>query len=68
MSRAGFSTTGPVSTSLMDLGHPDINWVQLSQGFGVPATSAHTVEELTVAFSRAMAEPGPHLIELILQP
>jgi acetolactate synthase I/II/III large subunit len=68
MSRAGFSPIGPVAEPLIDLGHPDINWVQLSQGFGVPATAAFTVEEFTAAFSRAMAEPGPHLIELVLQP
>jgi len=68
MNRAGFSPIGPVAAPLMDLGHPDIDWVQLSRGFGVPATSAQTAEELTAAFSQAMAEPGPHLIELILQP
>jgi acetolactate synthase-1/2/3 large subunit len=42
--------------------------VHLSQGFGVPAISVSTVEEFSSAFSRAMAEPGPHLIELVLQP
>jgi len=66
--RAGYSPTGPASAPLIDLGHPDINWVQLSQGFGVPASSAFTVEDFRAAFSRAMAEPGPHLIELVLQP
>ncbi len=66
MSRAGFSPIGPVAAPLMDLGHPDIDWVMLSQGFGVPAVRAYTVEEFAAAFSRAMAEPGPHLIELFL--
>jgi len=65
--RAGFSTVGPAAAPLTDLGHPDINWVQLSQGFGVPATSVFTVEELAAAFCRAINEPGPHLIEMVLQ-
>jgi len=65
--RAGFSSAGPAAAPLTDLGHPDINWVQLSQGFGVPATSVFTVEELAAAFCRAINEPGPHLIEMVLQ-
>jgi acetolactate synthase-1/2/3 large subunit len=67
LKRAGFSTAGPAAARLTDLSNPDINWVQLSQGFGVPATAVFTVEELKAAFSRAIAEPGPHLIEIVLQ-
>jgi len=68
MRRAGHSVTGTEASSLIDLRNPDIDWVRLSLGFGVPAISVTTVEEFSSAFSRAMAEPGPHLIELVLQP
>jgi acetolactate synthase-1/2/3 large subunit len=68
LKRAGFTAVGPAAARLTDLSNPDINWVQLSKGFGVPATSVATVEELSDAFSMAMAESGPHLIEMILQP
>lgn len=67
LERAGCSTAGPAAEKLIDLNRPDINWVQLSQGFGVPATAAVTVAEFAAAFHRAMVEPGPHLIELVLQ-
>ena len=67
MKRAGFSPTGPVSDCLVNLDHPEIDWVRLGQGFGVPSMSAFTVEELADGFSRALEEPGPHLIELVLQ-
>ena len=33
---------------------------------GVPAVQATTAEELTAALDRALAEPGPHLIEAVL--
>jgi acetolactate synthase-1/2/3 large subunit len=68
LGRAGYPTAGPAASALTELSHPDINWVQLSQGFGVPAVRAVTVSEFAAAFHRAMAEPGPHLIELVLQP
>lgn len=68
LKRAGLPQTGPAAAALTDLGHPDLNWVKLSEGFGVPATSVFTVEELAAAFLRAVAEPGPHLIEMVYRP
>jgi acetolactate synthase-1/2/3 large subunit len=33
---------------------------------GVPGTAVTTADELVAAMERAIAEPGPHLIEAIL--
>jgi thiamine pyrophosphate-dependent acetolactate synthase large subunit-like protein len=33
---------------------------------GVPAVAVHTAEDAAVEIARAIAEPGPHLIEAIL--
>ena len=35
-------------------------------GFGVPARRADTGEELVEALESAVAEPGPHLIEVLV--
>ena len=63
LARVGSAATGPRSRSLLDLGDPEIDFVAIAQGFGVPATRAGTAEELAEQFGAAVAEPGPHLID-----
>ena len=52
--------------SLIDLGHPDLDFVQIGMGLGVSSRRVDTGEQLTAALDEAIAEPGPHLIEAIL--
>jgi acetolactate synthase-1/2/3 large subunit len=47
----------------LDLSGPDIDFVSIATGFGVPATRARTAEELAEQFAAALAAPGPHLID-----
>jgi acetolactate synthase-1/2/3 large subunit len=63
LTRVGASAAGPKAQSLLDLSNPDIDFVAIAKGFGVPATRATTAEELAAQFSAAIAEPGPHLID-----
>jgi acetolactate synthase-1/2/3 large subunit len=65
--RDGVTAPGPVTRSVMDLERPPIEWVKLSQALGVPAVSVNTVEELARELRIALAEPGPRLIEMLLQ-
>jgi acetolactate synthase-1/2/3 large subunit len=51
---------------LLDLGGPNLDFVALATGMGVPATRATTAEELADQLRRALAEPGPHLIDAVL--
>jgi acetolactate synthase-1/2/3 large subunit len=66
LNRVGASAGGPKAQSLLDLSNPDIDFVAIAEGFGVPAKRATTAEELATHFSAAIAEPGPHLIDAIL--
>lgn len=59
-------TPGPKARSLTDLSHPTIDWVALAKGLGVPGCRAQTDTELAGAFTRALAGPGPSLIEVVL--
>jgi acetolactate synthase-1/2/3 large subunit len=63
LQRVGAAAAGEQSRSLLELGHPDIDFGSIAQGFGVPATRASTAEELAEQFRAALAEPGPHLID-----
>jgi acetolactate synthase-1/2/3 large subunit len=63
LGRTGAGAAGPAASKLLGLGDPAIDWVSLAKGLGVPATRCRTAEEFDDAFARAMASPGPKLIE-----
>ena len=52
---------------LLDLSEPDLDFVALATGMGLLATRATTAEELADQLRRALAEPGPHLIQAVLR-
>ena len=52
--------------SLLDLSRPTIDFTALATGMGVPASQAPTAAEFAAQLRRALAEPGPHLIEASL--
>ena len=66
LSRVGAAGDGKRAAQLLDLGGPDLDFVALATGMGVPATRATTAEELADQLGRALAEPGPHLIAAVL--
>jgi acetolactate synthase-1/2/3 large subunit len=66
LARVGAAAAGPVARSLLDLSRPDLDFVALARGMGVPAQRATTAEEFNAAFAGALREPGPHLVEVLL--
>lgn len=68
LQRVGAEASGPTTESLLDLSGPELDFVSLATGMGVPASRAHTVEGLAEQLTRALGEPGPHLIEALVPP
>jgi acetolactate synthase-1/2/3 large subunit len=68
LQRVGAQGSGPKAAELLDLSSPDLDFVAMATGMGVPATRASTAEELAEQFAKALAEPGPHLIEAAVPP
>ena len=66
LARVGAGQPTPKTLSMFDLSRPDINWVEISEGMGVPATRATTAEEFHLQFGDAMASRGPRLIEAMV--
>ena len=66
LDRVGAEAPGPKAKSLLDLSRPDIDFVALSEGLGVPATRATTADELGEQLGRALAGDGPALIEAMV--
>jgi acetolactate synthase-1/2/3 large subunit len=64
--RAGEERPAPQARALTELGEPPLDWVALAAGMGVPGVRATTAGELAAALARALAEPGPHLVEMVL--
>lgn len=67
MQRTGAGAAGPVANDMLDLQRPCLDWVKLAEGHGVPAVRAAAAEDFAAALRRAIREPGPHLIEAILE-
>jgi acetolactate synthase I/II/III large subunit len=57
---------GPKARDLLDLSRPDIDFVAISEALGVPARRATSADELADLLARALAEPGPTLIEAMV--
>ena len=68
LQRVGAVGDGQRARALLDLSRPDLDFVALATGMGVPASRATTAEELADQLARALAEPGPHLIDAVLEP
>lgn len=66
LARAGKQFPGEHAESLTNLSNPALDWVELSRGFGVPAARVDTAEDLARELARALAAPGPYLIEMLL--
>jgi len=65
LARLGVREPGPRARSVVSMSSPDLNWVELSRGMGVPARRAETAEDFHAALGAALAEPGPFLVEAV---
>ncbi len=66
LARVGVANPGPKALSLLDLGNPPIQWVQISEGMGVPAVRVDTTEAFHAELQKALSEKGPRLIEAMI--
>jgi acetolactate synthase-1/2/3 large subunit len=66
LERVGAVNAGPQATRLLDLRDPQLDWVSLSQGMGVEAGRAETIEQFIDQFKSAVGRKGPRLIECMI--
>jgi acetolactate synthase-1/2/3 large subunit len=67
MRRTGAGEVGPRANDMMDLRRPDVDWVKLSEGLGVEASRARTVEEFAERLRVGVRQSGPVLIEAMME-
>ena len=68
LARVGAGARGPKADDMLSLGRPTIDFVSLARGMGMAAGRATTADEFVAELRRALAEPGPYLIEAIVPP
>jgi acetolactate synthase I/II/III large subunit len=66
LGRVGAQAGGTAAQSLLDLSRPDLDFVALAAGLGVPGGRATTAGEFAAQLRRSLAEPGPYLIEAVI--
>lgn len=66
LANVGAQNVGRKALDMLDLSRPDLDFVSLAKGMGVPGTRVTTMEEFNDALARALATPGPNLVEAIL--
>jgi acetolactate synthase-1/2/3 large subunit len=67
LANVGARNPGRKALDMLEIGRPDIDWGSLAKGMGVQATRATDTEEFNDQLARAIASPGPHLIEVMLR-
>ena len=64
--RVGASAGGPRAHSMLDLHNPELDFVSLATGMGVPAVRAETAADFYKMLSDALSESGPRLVEAVI--
>lgn len=62
----GATNVGRKALDMLDIDRPDLDWVALARGMGVPGNRVTTMEEFNTSFADAMKTKGPHVIEVVL--
>jgi acetolactate synthase-1/2/3 large subunit len=66
LANVGAQNVGRKALDMMDLSRPDLDFVALARGMGVPGERVETMEEFNKAVARGIATPGPYLVEVML--
>jgi acetolactate synthase I/II/III large subunit len=62
----GVGSPGPRAASMFEIGRPDLDWVHLAKGMGVPGTRVTTLDAFGKALQAGFEAEGPTLIEVPL--
>jgi acetolactate synthase-1/2/3 large subunit len=66
LANVGAQNVGRKALDMLDLSRPDLDFVKLAAGMGVPGERVTTMEEFNDAVARGLAVKGPYLVEVML--
>ena len=62
----GVGEPGPRATDMFEIGRPNLDWVSIAAGMGVPGTRVTSLDEFVQALQAGFDSEGPTLIEVPL--
>ncbi|BAT58297.1 putative acetolactate synthase large subunit IlvX [Variibacter gotjawalensis] len=62
----GAQNVGRKALDMLDLSRPDLNFVDLARGMGVPGERVTDMESFNKAVAHGLSTPGPYLIEAMI--
>jgi len=62
----GVGEPGPQANEMFEIGRPDLDWVQLARGMGVPGRRVTSLDAFGKALQEGFESEGPALIEIPL--
>ena len=66
LANVGAGNPGRKALDMLDLGSPDLDFVTLAKGMGVPGARVTTMEEFNYRLAEGIAAPGPFLVEVAI--
>jgi acetolactate synthase-1/2/3 large subunit len=66
LTNVGAQNVGRKALDMLDLSRPDLDFVALARGMGVPGERVDTMDDFNKAVARGLATPGPYLVEAML--
>jgi acetolactate synthase-1/2/3 large subunit len=66
LANVGAQNVGRKALDMLDLSRPDLDFVMLARGMGVPGERVTSMDEFNAAVARGLATPGPYLVEVML--
>ncbi|MCC7346987.1 MAG: acetolactate synthase large subunit [Variibacter sp.] len=66
LANVGAQNVGRKALDMLDLGRPDLDFVRLARGMGVPGEKVEDMDGFNRAVARGLATPGPYLVEVVL--
>jgi acetolactate synthase-1/2/3 large subunit len=65
LANVGAGNPGRKALDMLDLDRPDLDWVSLAKGMGVPGARVETMEEFNRRLAEGIAASGPYLVEVV---
>jgi acetolactate synthase I/II/III large subunit len=66
MANVGAKNAGKKALDLLEIGRPDLDFVSLARGMGVPATRVTDMDGFNRHFVEGLATSGPYLVEVAM--
>ena len=66
LANVGAQNVGRKALDMLDLSRPDLDFVGLASGMGVPGERVDTMEDFNKAVARGLGVKGPYLVEVML--